>query len=139
MEINPRYTASTEVYELRSGCPVMLGKIAEHQQDGADCFAPGITPDIVGKAIYYAPHRLTVPASGPWDESLAHADDVWRRPDFADIPHPGEVIEPGHPVLTILTEAPDEAACLAQLQSRAAELDRLFGFTPPTEDAPCPA
>jgi predicted ATP-grasp superfamily ATP-dependent carboligase len=88
-------------------------------------------PRVIGKAIYYTPHRLTFPASGPWDDSIRHAADVWRRSDFADVPHPGEVIEAGHPVLTILTEADTESACLSRLQSRAAELDRLFGFPTP--------
>jgi predicted ATP-grasp superfamily ATP-dependent carboligase len=121
IEVNPRYPASAEIIEFATGRPVL----AVGLEDSAH---PTKT---VGKAIYYAPHRLTFPASGPWDDSVRHAADVWRRPDFADVPHPGEVIEAGHPVLTILTEADTEAACLARLQSRAAELDRLFGFPTP--------
>jgi predicted ATP-grasp superfamily ATP-dependent carboligase len=131
VEINPRYMASVEVKELQSGCPAMLGKNAKHLRDGFDCFAPGITGYIVGKAIYYAPRRITFPASGPWDDSVRLAAEVWRRPDFADVPHPGVGIEAGHPVLTILTEADTESECLSRLQSRAAELDRLFGFPTP--------
>jgi hypothetical protein len=84
---------------------------------------------VVGKAVYYAPHRITFPDSGPWDESLIHCTEVWRRPDFADIPDPGTPVEAGHPVLTILTEGKNEADCLRQLKTRATELDHLLGNT----------
>jgi predicted ATP-grasp superfamily ATP-dependent carboligase len=123
VELNPRYTASVEVLEYTIGVAALGPKTVGL----ADSTHPTKT---VGKGIYYAPCHLTFPESGPWDESLAHVTDVWRRPDFADVPHPGDVIEPGHPVLTMLTEADTEADCLARLQSRAAELDRLFGVTP---------
>ncbi|HET6572522.1 MAG TPA: ATP-grasp domain-containing protein, partial [Fimbriiglobus sp.] len=121
VEVNPRYPASAEVIEFATGRPVLASGLE-------DSTRPTKT---VGKAIYYAPHRLTFPVSGPWENSVRHAADVWRRPDFADVPHPGEVIEVGHPVLTILTEADTEAECLSRLQSRAVELDRLFGFPTP--------
>lgn len=125
IEINPRYTASMEVIEFASHVSI-FGSHGPEQQCNP-----------VGKAIYYAADRVTFPASGPWDDSLAHADDVWKRPDFADIPQPGEVIEAGHPILTILTDADSEDACLAKLKRRAAELDRLFGFATPPEEPPC--
>lgn len=125
-EVNPRYTASTEVVEWTYSLSA-LNPSVQHQ---TSC------KRIVGKAIYFAPASFTFPDSGPWDDSVAHAADVWRRPDFADVPHPGEVIEAGHPVITILTEADTEDACLARLKARAAELDRLFGFPTPAETDP---
>jgi predicted ATP-grasp superfamily ATP-dependent carboligase len=128
IEVNPRYTASIEVIEYATGFCSLNPSMTR----------PKAVPYLVGKAIYYAPARLTFPASGPWDDSLAHAADVWTRPDFADIPHPGDVIEAGQPILTILTDAATEDACLAKLKARAAELDRLFGFATPTEDERCP-
>lgn len=122
-EVNPRYTASIEALEYSSGmCALDWGK--------SHFNAHGLT---IGKAIYYAPAQFSFPGSGPWDDSLARAADVWTRPDYADIPHPGDVIEAGHPVLTILTDADTEDACLAKLKARAAELDRLFGFATPTQ------
>ena len=122
VEVNPRYTASMEVLEHATRASVLRKPVG--LEDSAH------PTNTVGKAIYYAPHRITFPASGPWDDSLARAADVWRRPDYADIPHAGDVIERGHPVLTILAEADTEANCLRQLQSRAADLDRLFGVRP---------
>jgi predicted ATP-grasp superfamily ATP-dependent carboligase len=137
IEVNPRYPASAEVLEHGFSEPlakwhVDCATVLSVEDYESEWRAPtGFSlRSVVGKAVYYAPHRLTVPASGPWDESLAHADDVWRRPDFADIPHGGDVIDRGHPVLTILAEAATEADCLRQLQSRAADLDHLFGVRP---------
>jgi predicted ATP-grasp superfamily ATP-dependent carboligase len=121
IEVNPRYPASTEVVEFATSRPVLAAGLEGSARPAR----------IVGKAVYYAPHRFTFPASGPWHDSVRRAADVWRRPDFADVPHPGEVIEAGHPVLTILAEADTDAGCLARLQSRAEELDRLFGFPTP--------
>ena len=116
IEMNPRYTAAVEVLEFATG-KAFLG----------DATSPHPSLPVVGKAIYYAPHRFPFPTSGPWDESLANAVNVWQRPDFADIPHGGSQIETGQPVCTILAEATSEAECLLQLQKRARELDALFG------------
>ena len=114
VDVNPRYPASAEVYEYATGVPALKSS------------AESYPTRPVGKAIYYAPHRLTFPASGPWDESLRRCTDVWRRPDFADIPDPHAVIEPGHPVLTLLADGATEAAVLDTLKEQAAEMDRLF-------------
>jgi predicted ATP-grasp superfamily ATP-dependent carboligase len=119
VDVNPRYVASVEVHEFATGTSLLRRTIP-----------PPPATRVVGKAVYYAATNLTFPPSGPWDDSLTHVADVWRRPDYADIPHPGDVIEAGHPVLTILAEADSEEECLRRLQSRAAELDHLFGVSP---------
>lgn len=118
-DVNPRFPASLEVLEFATNTTLLTRTTP-----------PPPIRSVVGKAIYYAPHALTLPASGPWDESLARCTDVWRRPDFADIPDPGTVIDAGHPVLTILAEAATEAECEAELRRRAADLDTLFGVPP---------
>ncbi len=136
LEVNPRYTASVEVHELgfkeryidwHRMCSLCMDDVDDGDEEWREP-ANFVRHTVIGKAIYYAPARLTFPGSGPWDDSLARAADVWTRPDFADIPHPGDVIEAGQPILTILTDADTEAGCLAKLKARAAELDRLFGF-----------
>jgi predicted ATP-grasp superfamily ATP-dependent carboligase len=81
---------------------------------------------IVGKAIYFAPHHITFPPSGPWDADLAGKFVPWRVPGFADIPEPGEVIEPGWPVLTFFATGSTPEEVRGRLQSRAAELDHLL-------------
>jgi predicted ATP-grasp superfamily ATP-dependent carboligase len=131
VEFNPRYPASTEVYELGTGV-ALLGRHLREFEPAAESDPTRRDPRldaparVVGKAIYYAPRRLTFPAFGPWDESLARCTDVWRRPDFADLPHAGDAIAAGHPVCTVLAEGATEEACVLELMRRAAELDRLF-------------
>jgi predicted ATP-grasp superfamily ATP-dependent carboligase len=119
VEVNPRYPASVEVLEHATGRAVFGGN------------RPIETTRSVGKAIYYAPHPLAFPKAGPWDADLAGEFDPWRSPDFADIPHPGTVIERDWPVLTILVSgsSPDEVR--ERLQSRAAGLDRILADASP--------
>jgi predicted ATP-grasp superfamily ATP-dependent carboligase len=132
VEVNPRYTAAVEVLEL--------GRRARYLPQHAKTFSdippwrPNLParPRVVGKAIYYAPHRIAFPPAGPWDADLAGEFDPWRLPAFADIPEPGEVIEPGWPVLTFFAEGSTADECRSRLQSTAAELDRLFGAAEPT-------
>lgn len=131
IEVNPRYPASTEVIEFATERVCLSGS-------GGEFPARNAVAGTVGKAIYYAPHPLTVPATGPWEESVSLAVDVWRRPDYADIPHPGDVIERGQPVLTILAEAANADNCLARLQIHARELDQLFGYVPVSGESECP-
>jgi uncharacterized protein len=123
LEVNPRYTASVEVLEFAHGVPLLI-------RDSP----PPPARRVVGKAIYYAAVPITFPASGPWDASLARCTDVWRMPDFADLPHAGSVIEPGQPVCTLFAAASTEAECVHQLKAKAAECDRLFGVHTPEDD-----
>lgn len=120
IEVNPRYTAAVEIRELASGSP-FLGPPSP----------PKLSSRVVGKAIYYAAVPITFPASGPWDASLARCTDVWPMPDFADIPHPGSVIEAGQPVFTLFAAAATEEECVNQLKAKAAACDRLFGVPTP--------
>jgi predicted ATP-grasp superfamily ATP-dependent carboligase len=108
LEINPRYPASVECIEF-----------ANHLR----C--------TVGKAIWFAPHAFRFPDSGPWDDDLAGAFDPWRLPNFADIPEADEPFEAGNPVITFFATGRNAEECRERLQSRAAELDRLFARTLP--------
>jgi predicted ATP-grasp superfamily ATP-dependent carboligase len=133
LEVNPRYTAAIEVLELGT----RLSALSLH----INCFnrieelcpfepASGLTTP-VGKAVYYAPHPILFPSSGPWDRDLEAPFDPWRIPGCADIPEAGATIERSQPVLTLLTGGSSPQACRDQLQSRAAELDRLFAESTP--------
>jgi predicted ATP-grasp superfamily ATP-dependent carboligase len=119
VELNPRYTAAAEVVEHATGRAFLGGAATTTPPPG----------QAVGKAVYYAPHAITFPASGPWDADLAGEFDPWRLPAFADIPHPGTTFAPGQPVITILVSGSSPTECRERLQSRAGELDRIFGVT----------
>jgi predicted ATP-grasp superfamily ATP-dependent carboligase len=137
IEVNPRYTASVEVLEYVFRTAFLPWHVDALNRLRIPSSPAPSSSRIVGKAVYYAPLCISFPASGPWDDSLARCTDVWLRPEFADIPDPGSVVEPGQPVLTILAESTSEAECLARLKSRAAELDQLFGLIPISEAASC--
>jgi predicted ATP-grasp superfamily ATP-dependent carboligase len=135
VEVNPRYPASVEVIEHGLGESVFRNPFPNPLPEAERGLPPppsrpgrgdgGLGP-MVGKAIYFAPHPIIFPPAGPWDRDLAGAFDPWRLPDFADIPDAGEVIEPGHPVLTFLARGSTADECRAKLNERATQLDRLF-------------
>jgi hypothetical protein len=59
---------------------------------------------------------------------LQHPTDIHEVPAFADIPHSGERIEAGRPILTFFARAGSETACIDTLKLIAQELNGwLFG------------
>ncbi len=109
LEINPRYTASVELYERSSGRTLL----AEHIEalasklralPWAENFQP-VGLKIHGKAILYAERRFEVPSDHPW-----------HGPSFADIPAVGSVIPSGQPVVTLFASADTEPECREQLK-----------------------
>lgn len=127
LEVNPRYTAATELLEYASGtASLSIGGQRRWEVGGSPIRQASEQPRPVGKAIYYSPRALTFPRSGPWDAELEVAFDPWRLPTYADIPDPGSAIQPGWPVLTVFATGSTSHEVRERLQSRAAELDRLF-------------
>jgi predicted ATP-grasp superfamily ATP-dependent carboligase len=112
VEVNPRYTASVEVLELATGIRSLA------IDDDATSLATGV----VGKAIWYAPHRLVMPnyemAAGALGVRIQFEGST-HEIECADVPSPGEVIEPTWPVLTIFATARTRDACLKQLRRGA--------------------
>lgn len=97
LEVNPRPTAARELFDLAAMDDV-------HR--------------VYAKGIFYAPRRIVWPADGPWNRPV----DLWQRPDFADVPQPGAVHEPGQPVITLLVDGANDDDCVAQLRQRAERL-----------------
>ena len=153
VEVNPRYTAGVEILEHARGKnlspqPPPLRREGEFEaargfasgssrdsREAASAFSPSLLRgggwgerffSPVGKAIYYAPHAITFPQSGPWDADLTVAFDPWRLPTFADIPDAGSAIEAGWPVFTFFATGSTPSEVRERLQSRAAGLDHLF-------------
>jgi predicted ATP-grasp superfamily ATP-dependent carboligase len=133
VEINPRYTAAVEVLEHGAQFSALWShtQVFTRTRSLYKLKTPHRYSTPVGKGIYYAPHAITFPESGPWDADLAGEFDPGRLPAFADIPAPCAVIPAGHPVLSLFVSGTSPAECLERVQSRAAELDQLFsGSTP---------
>jgi predicted ATP-grasp superfamily ATP-dependent carboligase len=136
VEVNPRYTASVEILEYARGLPALALHASAFDSDASPLFVPPITgaEGVMGKAILFACAPLTFPEQGPWMPVLrqlagaASATRSWEPPAFADIPHAGQQIEAGRPILTFFARAASEAGCIEALRRIAADLDRrLFG------------
>jgi hypothetical protein len=86
---------------------------------------PGVRrgPPFVGKAVLFARDDLTFPARGVWDEVLRSPGPLEEMPAYADLPHAGERIAAGRPVLTLFVRDETPAACLQALRRTAIYLD----------------
>jgi uncharacterized protein len=120
IEINPRYTASIEVLERSLGLRALAWHRLEFDPTG---LSPGT--EVVGgrwcaKAILYADREFVVPAS-----FAALVDVGWLDVGFADVPIPGEVCEPGWPVLTLWAEGQNRGVCLSRLRAQAIRVQTL--------------
>jgi uncharacterized protein len=111
IEVNPRYTASMELVERATARSLF-------ELHSAAC--RGLLPDerplaglVTGKAIVFAQREVTV-----GDRLRCTADG-----DLADIPHPGERIQRGHPICTVFAAGSDASACTERLRLRA---DRIY-------------
>ena len=117
IELNPRYTGSVEVIETSCG----FATIPHHLSACRDGELPSMAPPssrACAKAILFAETPVALSASHALVE-----DDAGT---IADIPAIGETIEPGSPLLTVLTEGPDLANCEAKLVRLAREARALF-------------
>ena len=127
VEINPRYTASVEVLERCYRTPLLL-----LHRDSFSLLPSGKGPgvrvtEVHGKAILFARKTLTFPEIGPWQAALQEGVDL-DQVEYADIPHAGEEIEQGRPVLTLFASSASVSGCLGKLQEKAQALDRrLWG------------
>jgi predicted ATP-grasp superfamily ATP-dependent carboligase len=128
IEVNPRYTASIEILEHGAGMPALAlhravfdpqALVPSDRQQSREA-------SLVGKAILFAQVPLVFPAKGPWSPVLRVPAPVEDLPNFADIPHAGEHIEPRRPVLTFFVRADTEASCLDRLKLVAADLDQYL-------------
>ena len=124
IEVNPRYTASVEILERSLNRAFIADHVRILERSG---FPPPALPvfgdTYPGKAILYAPTDFTFPAAGPWDDDYPFAD-LRRR--FADLPHPGQRIRRGQPVLTFFTDGDSPVSTEAALRKIAGDLDRFL-------------
>jgi predicted ATP-grasp superfamily ATP-dependent carboligase len=127
VEINPRYTASAEVYEYATGIKALAWHGLVFTLGALPAPVPPPAPIVrhVGKAILFARQDLVFPAEGPWMAELRSRPPE-EMPHFADIPAPGERIPSGKPVLTFFARGDSAAACEEALREMTGDLDRLL-------------
>jgi len=118
VEINPRYTASVEVFELATGRTLMNEHLRACAMDLVESNPPlkpktlSTKAPVVGKAILYA-HRSLVAPEIEIDDSRYR--DIFAVPAIADVPWPGTPIAAGEPIMTIFTTGEDVRDCEARL------------------------
>jgi len=109
IEVNPRYSASLELVERAFGVSAFqLHVLGCRKKLPASLEIPRRFP-ATGKAIVYARRAVIAGETRRW------LDD----PSIADIPWPGERIQPGHPICTIFASARSAAECEIRLRARA--------------------
>ncbi|HYV85982.1 MAG TPA: ATP-grasp domain-containing protein [Patescibacteria group bacterium] len=137
IEVNPRWTASMELYEERLGlnlfdlhlaaCDGRMPATGERgDPDGARLTASALqekrVPGYLAKGIVYATGPVTAP-----DPALLEALGARDRP------RAGERFLPGQPICTLFASGADRDGCLGALRDRAAAARRLLL---PVPDAP---
>ena len=108
VEINPRYTATVELFEFAFRQPLLVS-------------APTVTcptQRCFGKRILYAESRLVAGDLTQHVRSTVSFD----IPAVADIPEPSQVIEAGQPICTVYAEAGDVDECARKLSDVARRL-----------------
>jgi len=116
LEVNPRYTASVEVLELALQSPLLAWHI-DACRDGTLLPVRPVPPKTVfGKAVLYGQVKAVVP---PAFMDWADAENARSPfPVVADIPAPGTLLHPRHPICTVLACGPDEREVTEGLRDR---------------------
>lgn len=114
VEVNPRYTASMELMEWAYGLSIYnlhieaidghLPQFSLGEHLNGPCF---------GKGVVFAYQSVPI-----------HQTDGWWARGWRDIPYPGDMIEPGHPICTVFARGDTHAACLETLIANAGAVRR---------------
>ncbi len=107
LEVNPRYTASMELFEQERQFEAILAHREACTTDDFLWNGPVVFANWWQKLIVYAREEISVDASFVRALQAQNRDPLW--PAVADIPHPGGRIAAGQPVCTVLTCASSES------------------------------
>ena len=133
IEINPRPTASMELFE-RSG----ICSIADSHLSACGFPASARLPQPAGpakptpiwsKAVLFA--EQATPVSRPLIDAMVREAKAWTESDagwpaLADIPRPGQVLSAGGPAVTLFAAARTADEAIATLRGRVARIDALL-------------
>ena len=128
LEINPRYTASVEIYERAFGWPLMRWHVDACRRRGGDKlaavdFRPYSDQSLKhGKIVVYAECEFTAPDIVPLVERLSVDGLAPSRIEVADIPRLGTFIRKDEPVCTLLAAHENLSSCREVLIATSREL-----------------
>jgi predicted ATP-grasp superfamily ATP-dependent carboligase len=116
VEVNPRWSSSMELVERLTGASLFAAHVAActsgELPSSAGTVLNGAT--VVGKAIVFARREVVAGDTRAW---LAD-------PTVRDVPQPGERMQAGQPMCTVLASADDVPGCYAALEERARRVYR---------------
>jgi len=127
VEINPRYTASTEVLEWAGGfSAVALHVAACRSGEQNEAWSTPAPRDCgwYGKAILFAPHACMVPDAFVEAACAQNSSTLWPR--VADIPHAGTILPAGSPVLSCLAAGESQSAVFSRLKANIKSLETML-------------
>lgn len=125
LEINPRYTASMELFERMYEDSLIELQIQTSLSTWPPIFREGFRPQ-AGRRCYQAKGILY--AQGDCHITDRMSDRLWAMRgelDLADLPMGGGSIGKGHPVLTIFAEGDSREETMASLEEKANQLRAL--------------
>jgi len=133
LEINPRYTASTEIYERAFSWPLMRWHVDACRRRSSEAAAlldsrsfDGGWP-IYGKLIVYAERDFTAPDIVPLVDRLPSSGFSNSNVEVSDIPQIGTLIQKHEPLCTLLTAQENFATCQEILTAASRELLTSIG------------
>jgi predicted ATP-grasp superfamily ATP-dependent carboligase len=124
LEVNPRYSASVEVLERAYRAPFVAFHAAACRHSELPAIPPASSGRYFGKAVVYSDSAGTVPSA---IDAVAHS---WLNtdgsPGLADLPHVGEKLSAGQPVVTVLASGQSLRAVTATLRTRVLKIQRIL-------------
>lgn len=117
VEVNPRYPASSELFEFATGRSIVRDHISACREELVPAMGP--IREVIGKAIFFAPEDLRFPIGGPWDAVAISPPSFGNVPEFADIPQPCEFFAAGAPVISLMVQGRTAKECETKLREAA--------------------
>jgi predicted ATP-grasp superfamily ATP-dependent carboligase len=125
IEVNPRYTASMELFDWAWGAALVGWHVAACRGDWPEVRPPRAA-DWYGKLYVFATRALTVPAGLFAELQKRQAAPGW--PAFGDVPVDGAEIPAGGPIATVFAQAATRPELARALRRRARWLRRRLGL-----------
>lgn len=128
VEVNPRYTASAELFERSIGGMLMRDHVQACQASLLPDYGFRSVHCLHGKAILYAPCDVSV--SAKFVQLMDQQNANGEYPRTADIPRSNSKIRAGNPILSVFASGEDEASVLAGLKKRSRQIYDLLNAQP---------
>ena len=129
-EVNPRWTASMELYELAGGPNLLTAHCKTFQTDRSRIASeanslPKLDPcrtQSIGKLVHFADRRHLI---GDWSGWLRSATEIDAL-SLADLPVPGSELQPGWPICTSYVRGSSLEQVRSRLLQRATRFNDLL-------------